>query len=186
MKTGLSCVTASIDRRVFRVGTIAGTRTLRAGAQALHMREGVRRSGWRRSVRVREPRSRRPRSRCARGWINGSRADDNQRIMTSDSSSEKPIIMQLSADPSDFSFAGPGHRRKPSAWRRITFTYSFTVLAGLIEGGCVAKEAALPHHFFEVTIAESITQIPAHAEKDDLGLIESPLERIGFRQISPR
>ena len=41
-------------------------------------------------------------------------------------------------------------------------------------------EAALPHHFFEVTIAEGITQIPAHAEKNDLGLIVTPLEEISF------
>jgi hypothetical protein len=47
------------------------------------------------------------------------------------------------------------------------------------------REAALPHHFFEVTIAESITQIPAYAEEDDLGFIMSPFERIGFGQSSP-
>jgi hypothetical protein len=50
----------------------------------------------------------------------------------------------------------------------------------------IEREAALPHDFFEVAIAEDITQIPAHAEKDDLGLIVSPLERIGFGQSSPR
>lgn len=50
-------------------------------------------------------------------WINGSRADDNQRIMTSKSFlPKKPVIMQLSADPSDSSFATPGNRkRKQSA-----------------------------------------------------------------------
>jgi hypothetical protein len=50
----------------------------------------------------------------------------------------------------------------------------------------VEREAALLYHFFEVAIAESITQIPAHAEKDDLGLIVSPLERSGFSQSGPR
>jgi len=44
-------------------------------------------------------------------------ADDNQRIMTSDSFlPNKPVIMQLSADPSDSSFAAPHKRRKPSVW----------------------------------------------------------------------
>jgi hypothetical protein len=38
------------------------------------------------------------------GEINGSRADDNQRIMPSKSFlPKKPVIMQLSADPSEFS-----------------------------------------------------------------------------------
>jgi hypothetical protein len=36
------------------------------------------------------------------------------------------------------------------------------------------------HSCFEVAIAESITHIPAHAEKDDLGFIVTPLEEIGF------
>jgi hypothetical protein len=40
--------------------------------------------------------------------------------------------------------------------------------------------------FFEVAIAESITQIQAQAEKNYLGLIVSPLERIGFGQSNPR
>ena len=46
-----------------------------------------------------------------------------------------------------------------------------------------------PQHdrlLFEVTIAEGITQIPAHAEKDDLGLVVSPLEWVGFGQSSPQ
>jgi hypothetical protein len=48
------------------------------------------------------------------GRINGSRANDNQRIMTSDCFlPKKPVIMQLSADPSDSFPAAPGHRRKP-------------------------------------------------------------------------
>jgi len=32
------------------------------------------------------------------------------------------------------------------------------------------------YHFFEVTIAESITQIPAHAEKDDFAMVMTPFE----------
>jgi hypothetical protein len=47
-------------------------------------------------------------------------------------------------------------------------------------------EVALLHHFFEVAIAEGVAQIPADAEKDDLGLMMTPLERIGFGQNSPR
>jgi hypothetical protein len=41
------------------------------------------------------------------------------------------------------------------------------------------------HSCFEVTIAEGITQIPAYAEKDDLGLVVSPLERAGFGPQQP-
>jgi hypothetical protein len=44
----------------------------------------------------------------------------------------------------------------------------------------IDREAALPHHFLQVTIAESITQIPAYAEKDDFALVMTPLEWIGF------
>src|SRR4030095_1663814 len=42
------------------------------------------------------------------------------------------------------------------------------------------------HSCFEVAITEGVAQIPAHAEKDDLGLIVTPLEEIGFdhRQTS--
>jgi hypothetical protein len=47
-------------------------------------------------------------------------------------------------------------------------------------------EVALLHHFFEIAIAESIAQIPANAEKDDLGFVVSPFERIGFGQSSPQ
>jgi hypothetical protein len=50
----------------------------------------------------------------------------------------------------------------------------------------IDREAALLHHFFEITIAQTVTQIPADAEKDDLGFIVTPLERIGFSQSSPR
>jgi hypothetical protein len=78
---------------------MAGTRTLRARAQAPHIEGG-------RSAEGACERASRDRSRCAGGWINGSRADDNQRIMTSKSFlPKKPVIMQLSADPSDSSFA---------------------------------------------------------------------------------
>jgi hypothetical protein len=37
-----------------------------------------------------------------------------------------------------------------------------------------------------VAITEGVAQIPTHAEKDDLGLIVTPLEEIGFghRQTS--
>ena len=56
------------------------------------------------------------------GWINGSRADDNQRIMTSNSFLPiKPVIMQLSADPSDFP---PAANQLPFLLRR-TISYSF-------------------------------------------------------------
>jgi hypothetical protein len=51
-------------------------------------------------------------------WINGSRADDNQRIMTSNCFLPKKLVMmQLSADHSFFSFAATGHRWKIRARR---------------------------------------------------------------------
>jgi hypothetical protein len=44
----------------------------------------------------------------------------------------------------------------------------------------IEREAALPHHFFEVTIAEGITQIPSYKEKDDFALVMTLLEWIGY------
>jgi hypothetical protein len=44
----------------------------------------------------------------------------------------------------------------------------------------IEREAALPHHFFEVTIDEGITQIPSYTEKDDFALVMTPLEWIRF------
>jgi hypothetical protein len=50
----------------------------------------------------------------------------------------------------------------------------------------IDRLVALSHNFFEVAVTEGVAQIPAHAEKDDLGFIVSPLEEIGFghRQTS--
>jgi hypothetical protein len=42
------------------------------------------------------------------------------------------------------------------------------------------------HHFFEIAITEGVAQIPANAEKDNLGFIVSPFEWIGFGQNSPQ
>jgi len=47
-------------------------------------------------------------------------------------------------------------------------------------------EVALPHHFFKIAMAQTVTQIPTDAEKDDLRFIVSPFEGIGFGQSSPR
>jgi hypothetical protein len=44
----------------------------------------------------------------------------------------------------------------------------------------IEREAALPHHFLDVTIAERITQIPAYAEGYDFALVMTPFEWIGF------
>ena len=44
----------------------------------------------------------------------------------------------------------------------------------------IEREAALPHHFLQITIAEGITQIPAYAEKDNFALVMTPFEWIGF------
>ena len=40
-------------------------------------------------------------------------------------------------------------------------------------------EAALLQDLFQVAVAESIAQIPADAEQDDLGLVVTPFEGIG-------
>jgi len=44
----------------------------------------------------------------------------------------------------------------------------------------IDREAALPYHFLEVTIAEGITQIPAYAEKDYFVLVMTQFEWIRF------
>ena len=41
-------------------------------------------------------------------------------------------------------------------------------------------EVALLHHLFEIAITEGIAQIPANAQENNLGLIVTPLEEIGF------
>jgi hypothetical protein len=70
-------------------------------------------------------------------------------------------------------------------WSAPLRTNSFLQLRSIslnspVNGRVIEREAALPHHFFQVTIAESITQIPAHAEKDDFALVMTPFEWIGF------
>jgi hypothetical protein len=45
----------------------------------------------------------------------------------------------------------------------------------------IDREAALPYHFLEVTIAEGITQIPAYAEKDYFVLLMASFEWMRFR-----
>ena len=44
----------------------------------------------------------------------------------------------------------------------------------------IEREATFIHHFFEIAIAEGIAQIPTYTEKDDVGLIMTPLEEIGL------
>jgi hypothetical protein len=50
-------------------------------------------------------------------------------------------------------------------------------------------QAAFIHHFFEVAVTEGVAQLPAHAEKDDLGLIVTPrilprpLAQFGYFQL---
>lgn len=47
-------------------------------------------------------------------------------------------------------------------------------------------QAALPQDLFQVAVAESIAQIPADAEQDDLGLVVTPFEgiEVGHEQTS--
>jgi len=60
------------------------------------------------------------------------------------------------------------------------------ILLDSVNGRVIELEAALPHHFYEVTIAESITQIPAYAEKDDFALVIMPFEWIGLAMADSR
>jgi hypothetical protein len=50
----------------------------------------------------------------------------------------------------------------------------------LVDRRVIDREAALIHHFFEISIAQTVTQIPAYTEENNLGLVVSPLERAGF------
>jgi hypothetical protein len=45
-----------------------------------------------------------------------------------------------------------------------------------IDGGVVYFETSLGHYLFQVPIAEAVTQIPAHAQQDDLAFEVPPLE----------
>ena len=49
-----------------------------------------------------------------------------------------------------------------------------------IDRRVIEREATFIHHFFEIAIAEGIAQIPTYTEKDDVGLIVTPLEEIGL------
>jgi len=44
----------------------------------------------------------------------------------------------------------------------------------------IKREAAFPHHFLDIRMAERITQIPAYAEEYDFALVMTPFEWIGF------
>jgi len=45
------------------------------------------------------------------------------------------------------------------------------------DGTVIDRESPLPHHLFQVAIAERVPQVPAHAEQDDLGFEMTPFER---------
>ena len=49
-----------------------------------------------------------------------------------------------------------------------------------VDRGMLHVQPSFLHHFLQVTIAESITPIPTHAEKDDFALVMTPFEWIGF------
>jgi hypothetical protein len=40
----------------------------------------------------------------------------------------------------------------------------------------VEVKASLGHHLFQIPIAKAVTQIPAHAQQDDLAFEMAPLE----------
>ena len=71
-----------------------------------------------------------------------------------------------------------GHGQLWTNWSR---TNSFLQIRSIclnppVNRRVIEREAALSHHFFEVTIAEGITQIPAYAEKDNFALVMTPFE----------
>src|SRR5712692_5588932 len=45
-----------------------------------------------------------------------------------------------------------------------------------IDRGMIDRESTFSHHFFEVTIAECIAEIPTNAQENDVGLKMTPLE----------
>src|SRR5581483_5661176 len=45
-----------------------------------------------------------------------------------------------------------------------------------VNGSMIDLQPTLPHHFFEVPIAERIAQIPSDAQEDDVGLKMTPFE----------
>lgn len=58
------------------------------------------------------------------------------------------------------------------------FELGSKALGSAVDGGVVDMEAALGHHFCEVTVAEGIPQVPAHAKQNDRGCVMPPFERI--------
>ena len=42
----------------------------------------------------------------------------------------------------------------------------------------VECEASLVHHFFDITVAERVAQVPANAQEDDVSFIMAPLEGV--------
>lgn len=46
------------------------------------------------------------------------------------------------------------------------------------DGGVINRMPSLNHHFFEVAIAQSVSEVPAHTQQNDVGLEMTPLERI--------
>jgi hypothetical protein len=49
-----------------------------------------------------------------------------------------------------------------------------------VDRRAIEREATFIHHFFEIAVAQRITEVPTYAQEDDFGLIVTPLEEIGF------
>ena len=47
-----------------------------------------------------------------------------------------------------------------------------------IDRGMVHVQTPLPHHLFQVAIAERISQVPADAEQNEVGFVMTPFERV--------
>ena len=48
----------------------------------------------------------------------------------------------------------------------------------------VHRKAAFGHHFFQISVAQRVAQVPTNASENNLGLVMSPLEQIGYAVAS--
>lgn len=47
-----------------------------------------------------------------------------------------------------------------------------------VDRGMVHLQTTFQHHFFEITVAERIAQVPSDAQENDVGLEMMPFERV--------
>src|SRR6266487_6091117 len=47
-----------------------------------------------------------------------------------------------------------------------------------IDRGVIDVQTPLPHHLFEIAVAERISKVPAYTEQNDVGFVMTPFERV--------